>query len=160
MSERPDPHAGLIAELRSLLDQVDPVPPQVAEFARAALGWRRLDAELAELLADSALEPESVMLTRAMGSARRWLSFRAGELAIDVEVEVAGRTRTLLGQFAPPPTAATVELQTTDGALSAATESDSLGRFRLELETGGRVRLRVLPHDPSGALVETSWFSL
>jgi len=160
LNEHPDPHAGLLRELRSLLERLDPVPPAVTEFGRAALGWLRIDAELAELLADSALESDAGVLTRAAGAARRWLTFRAGEFAIDLEVEVDGAARTLLGQFAPPPPGASVEVQAADGTLSAATEADSLGRFRLRLEAGGRVRLRVLPHDASGALVETSWFPL
>jgi hypothetical protein len=160
LNEPPDPHAGLLRELRSLLDHLDPVPPEVTEFARAALGWLRIDAELAELLADSALESDVGVLTRSAGATRRWLTFRAAEFAIDLEVEVDGTARTLLGQFAPPPAGASVELQAADGALAATTESDSLGRFRLRLEAGGRVRLRVLTHDPPGALVETSWFPL
>ena len=55
---------------------------------------------------------------------------------------------------------ATVELQSVNGEVVATAESDSLGRFRLEFEDGGRFRLRVLRHDPTAAPVETSWFSL
>jgi hypothetical protein len=145
-------------ELRELLDRVDPVPAEVTEFARAALGWRRLDAVLGELLSDSALEAGSA-LVRSEGDSR-WLTFRAADFAIDVEVRAHGAARSLLGQLAPPPASATVEVQAADGAVIATAESDALGRFRLELEAGGRIRLRVSAQDPPAAPVETSWLSL
>lgn len=159
MSPEPDPDPELTEELRALFDRADPVPTDVTEFAKAALGWRRLDAELAELLADSALETESTALTRSGGSAGRWLTFRSAELTIDVELQADGDARTLLGQLAPPPAAATVEAQAADGSLTASAESDALGRFRLSL-AAGRVRLRVLRLDPPGPPVESSWLSL
>ena len=159
MSTRPDPDAELMEALRAVLKRVDPVPPEVDEFARAALGWRRLDADLAELLADSALESERA-LTRSGGAAVRSVTFRASDLTIDVEVAAAGDGRTVLGQLAPPSAGATVDVQAADGSLLATAESDALGRFRLVLPTGGRVRLRVLRRDPSSAPIETSWLSL
>ena len=158
MNERGDPDADLIDELRSMFDRVDPVPPEVTEFAKVALGWRRLDADLADLLMDSALETESAALTRSGDRGSRWLVFRADDLAIDVEVQSDGDRRTLLGQLTPA-LPATVEVQTADATVVASTETDSLGRFRLTLDAGGRVRLRVLRHDPP-APVETSWLSL
>jgi hypothetical protein len=160
VSEPRDPHADLLDELSSVLNRVDPAPPEVTEFATAALGWRRLDADLAELLADSALETESEALTRSGGSDGRWLTFRAADLAIDVEIRVDGEVRTLLGQLTPPLVAATVEVQAADGSVAAAAESDSLGRFRLTLEAGGRVRLRILRNDQPTPPVETSWLSI
>jgi len=156
VSERSEDDA-LLDELRSLLDRVDPVPRDVSEFARAALGWRRLDAELAELLTDSAVEADSAALVRSEDGTR-WLTFRSTELAIDVEVLANGDGRLLLGQLAPPPESATVEVQSADGTVVASAESDALGRFRFALESGGTVRLRVIP--PAGRPVETSWLSL
>ncbi|MFD0744362.1 hypothetical protein ACFQ1L_23015 [Phytohabitans flavus] len=44
----------LMAELRRIAAEVDPVPPSVIEAARAAIFTRHLDHELAELVADSA----------------------------------------------------------------------------------------------------------
>ncbi len=160
MTDPPDPDARLMNDLRSIFERIDAVPPDVTEFAKAALGWRRLDADLAELLADSALETESAALSRSGSGSGRWLTFRAALLTIDVEVVTDGAARTLLGQLAPPSPAATVEVQGSDGSLAASVEVDSLGRFRLGLEAGGRVRLRVLQLDPPSAPVETSWFSL
>ena len=152
----PEPTDELLDDLRNIFRRTDPVPPEVTEFAQAALGWRRLDADLAELLADSALEADSVALAR--GGDGRWLTFKADDLTIDVEVQADGNARTLLGQLAPPPAAATVEVQSTDGTVVATAAADELGRFRLTLEADGHVRLRVLRE--GAAPVETSWFSL
>ncbi len=160
MSDRSDPDAELAAELRSLLNRIDAVPPEVTKFAKAALGWRRLDADLAELLADSALETDAAALTRSEGGAGRWLTFRAADLAIDIMVETDGDASTLLGQLAPPPASAGVELQAADGTVIATVDADTLGRFRMMLDARGRVRLRVLRRDPPGVPVETSWLSI
>jgi hypothetical protein len=153
----PDPPDELLEELRGLFAKADPVPPDVTEFATTALGWRRLDAELAELLDDSLLEAPSAAGTRGATAAERWLTFRATDLAIDVELQSDGETRTLLGQLAPTGPA-TIEAQATDGSVAATAEADSLGRFRLTLTAGGRVRLRVLR--PDRAQIETSWLPL
>ena len=146
-----EPDDELFDELRSVLRRTDPVPAEVSDFAKAALAWRRLDAQLAELLQDSVLD-EAAALTRGGGS--RSLTFRTDDLTIDVEIQDGH----LLGQLAPPPAEAAVELQGEDGELAATADADALGRFRLELGGEGRFRLRVVP--PMGRAVETSWFSL
>jgi hypothetical protein len=56
MSDDQDPDERLVAELRTLVERVDPVPPLVTEAAKAAFDWRRLDANLSELRGDSTLE--------------------------------------------------------------------------------------------------------
>jgi hypothetical protein len=123
----------------------------VSDFAKAALGWRRLDADLAELLEDSALESESTALARGGG---RLLTFRSDALTIDVQID----SGLLLGQLAPGIERAAIELQDTVGAVAATAESDALGRFRFALPDGERFRLRVLRPDSSA--IETSWFSV
>jgi hypothetical protein len=148
-----DPNDQLFEELRTVLRRTDPVPAEVTDFAKTSLGWRRLDAELAELLEDSALESESPALARGTAGVRS-LTFRSAELTIDLEVQDGS----LLGQLAPPPAAATIELQLENGDVTATAESDGLGRFRLAAEGDGRFRLRILR--PGAAAVETSWFSL
>src|SRR5262249_28448010 len=75
----------LLEELRQLVREVDPVPDDVTSFARAALGWRRIDAELAELLSDSVLESEALAGVRGVARARV-VSFRASDLELDVEI--------------------------------------------------------------------------
>jgi hypothetical protein len=159
MSEDPDPDELLMSELRAFFADVDPVPPLVVETAKASLGWRRLDAELAELLSDSALQDESLALTRGGGAPARAVTFSSSGLTIDIEVHVDDPARTLLGQLSPP-ARATIEVQPmAESPLS--TEADRLGRFRVQLPTGGPIRLRVLATDERvGLPVETSWITV
>jgi len=144
----------LLGELRRLARTVDPVPDDVTAYARAALGWRRVDAELAELLADSQLDAES--LARSEGGGGRFLSFRAADLELDLEVQETDQGVVVLGQLAPA-ASAEVEVQRDDRTTIASGSSDALGRFRLELAEQGRVRI-VVRRDPPAAPVETSWF--
>jgi hypothetical protein len=159
MSEDLDPDELLIAQLRSFFAEVDPVPPLVSETAKASLGWRRLDADLAELLSDSALEEEPFALSRGGEAPARAVTFSSGELTIDIEVHVADPGRTLLGQLSPP-APATIEIQTmADEPFSA--QADRLGRFRIPLPAGGPIRLRVLGAEGrAGPPVETSWITV
>jgi hypothetical protein len=160
VSEEHADHDPLVDELRTLFSQADPVPALVTETAKAALGWRRLDAELAELLGDSALDAGALALARGAGATLRSASFSAGEVTIDVEFHIDGAERTVLGQLSPP-TAARIEVQAANESASSTTESDGLGRFRTQLPAGGSIRLRVTIGDADGArLIETSWIAL
>jgi hypothetical protein len=159
MSEDADPDERLMAELRGFFAEVDPVPPLVGEMAKASLGWRRLDAELAELLSDSALAEQAFALTRGSEAPARAVTFSSSGLTIDIEVHGDDQDRTLLGQLSPP-APATIEIQRmADAPLS--TEADRLGRFRIRLPSGGAIRLRIVGADgsPSGP-VETSWITV
>ncbi len=143
-----------------MLLREDPVPPLVTEAAKAALGWRRLDADLAELLADSSLEAGSPALTRGAGAALRSVNFSAGALSIDVEIHGGSADSVVLGQLSPP-TCATIEVQTADQAAPAVIESDDLGRFRTKLPPANAFRLRVAIGDSAGPKwIETSWIPL
>jgi hypothetical protein len=145
-----------MAELRSFFAEVDPVPPLISETAKASLGWRRLDADLAELLSDSALVDEALALTRGSEAPARAVTFSSGALTIDIEVHADDQGRTLLGALSPP-APATIEIQRmAEPPLSA--DADRLGRFRVRLPGGGPIRLRILGADASAAApVETSW---
>lgn len=74
----------LIAELREAVAEADLVTDRQREAARAAFTWRTVEAELAELLHDSALEPTGV---RGADDAPRTLSFASGALTLEVEVD-------------------------------------------------------------------------
>jgi hypothetical protein len=159
MDEDRERDEALMSELRAFFAEVDPVPPVVTEAAKAALGWRRLDADLAELLRDSAAEEESLALARGGEVSTRSLTFTAPQLTIDVEIREDDGSRTLLGQLSPP-ASATIEIQAVDEARVSVT-ADHLGRFRVSLPTGAPVRLRVMdPNRPSAAAVETSWITV
>ena len=79
----------LLAELADVIEHADPVPASVLVAAKAAFTWRTIDADLAELVADSLAEAAGVRGREAA----RLLTFRAsaidGEVdAVAVEVEV------------------------------------------------------------------------
>jgi hypothetical protein len=159
MNQHDHKHEQLVDELRELFFKLDPVPPLVTQAAKAALDWRRLDAELAELLADSTLEAESLALTRGARATLRSMSFSAGRLTIDVEIHGEGADRIALGQLSPPGRA-TIELQSADQAEPTTVESDNLGRFRIKLPATGSIRLRVASDPDEASWVETSWIPL
>lgn len=159
MTQHDDEHDRLAADLRDLFSRHDPVPPLVTQAAKAVLGWRRLDAELAELVADSALDAESLALVRGGQATLRSMSFSTGRVTIDIEIHGQGADRMALGQLSPAGRAR-IELQTAHQAAWTAIESDDLGRFRTKLPAAGSIRLRVAS-DPTGTnWVETSWIPL
>jgi hypothetical protein len=154
MDERDEQDEALIEQLRTAFGAE--TPAHVTEAAKAALTWLRVDAELAELLSDSALDAEPAL---ARGAAVvRSVSFSAGETIVDLEVHPDGERRTLLGQLSPA-AASAIEIQHADGSDSAAADSDELGRFRITLERGGTVRLRITG-DEAGTTVETAWIPI
>ena len=143
----------LIAELRRIAGLADPVPERVLNAARGSFAWRTIDAELAELAYDSALDAEAA-LVRSSGD-RRLLTFEAPEVALTVElevVEVAGERR-LEGQLVPPQRA-TVEVRHQGGTVMA--EADELGLFSAAGLEHGPVSLVFRLHDQAGAIV-TDW---
>jgi hypothetical protein len=156
--DTPDP---LLEDLRALFEHSDRVPPLVIEAGKASLGWRRLDADLAELLSDSALAEEGEFALSRGHADVRSIGFVAGPLTIDVEIHGEGAERRLLGQLSPPGQA-TVELQTQDReAAAATTDADALGRFRLPLPDAAAIRLRIRTgSDDSSEWLETSWLPI
>ena len=139
----------LLAELRAAVEQHDPVPAGSIEAARAAFAWRTFDAEVAELLFDSARDDELAGV-RGAGS-DRLLSFEGEALAVELGVTGLGQQRTLTGQI-DPPARTSVEVRSLQG--STMLETDGLGRFSFGIATGP-VSLRVLRGD--GPPLETPW---
>src|SRR5262245_32960657 len=125
MPHKPDDNE-LEDELRQLAARLDPVPAELAAAAADAFGWREIDAELAALVYDSVLDQDEAARVRG-GAERRLVSFRAGDLTIDVEVASAGSGRSVIGQLEPPQRAA-VDFRSHEGVVS--TEADELGRFQ------------------------------
>ena len=136
--------------------RVDPVPELVVDAAKAALGWRRLDAELADLLTDSSLDEQAMALARGGAAPVRYVIFAAGALTIDLEVHVEGERRTLLGQLSPA-AVGRVEIERPAGAEPEAVDADRFGRFRLMLAQGGPIRLTLPDRTPP---VQTSWVTV
>lgn len=141
-------------ELLALLGQVvaatDPPPPSVVAGALAAETWRTIDAELADLVFDSAMELAG---TRGPTNAARELTFQAGDVEIEILV-TAGVHAQLEGQLIPA-VVEVIELASLASAETAAV--DELGRFRFDQVPPGPVRLGV--QRPEG-WVHTTWVVL
>jgi hypothetical protein len=144
-------HEDLESGLRRLFGVVDHVPEAARQAASAALGWRAVDAELAQLTADSGRE-----LAHLRGGPPRLLTFTGGELLIDLEVAPADGTARLLGQL-DPPQAAEVTIETA-GAGPQTTRADGHGRFSVADLTDGWTRVVVTLAEPGAGRIATEWF--
>jgi hypothetical protein len=155
LSPGDDPRdAALLQRFRELAKRADPVPAHVADAARASLDWRRIDAELAELTYDMAMDPERMAAVRGDDGPRA-LTFETSGLTIEVEVMRVGETRRLLGQIVPPQPAA-VELRHAGGRVTV--DADRQGRFSVRGFPGGLVSLRCrVDSQPAPRVVETGW---
>ncbi len=144
------------AELRAIFGHLDPVPQLLDEAARAALTWRTVDEELAELTRDSAEAEEDAGLLVRSGGGPRQLSFESPQLGIELEVTATGpRERTVNGQLLPPGAATvTIERPGEDGV---SVQADDLGRFMLDGLRAGVVRLHVALR---GAQIAIPWTTI
>jgi hypothetical protein len=89
----------LFERLRLVIDEVDPMPESVLVNARAAFALRRLDAELAELVRDSAEEERGGLIAvRGAGDARL-ISFETGTVAVELQITERGSVRDLVAQI-------------------------------------------------------------
>jgi hypothetical protein len=144
-----------LSELRVAGLVVDPVPERVAQAAKASLAWRTIDAELAELTYDSALDPDRLTLVRGAAAARI-LTFSVAGLTVDVEVEESGRELRLIGELAPAQRAV-ITVRHAGGSIEAETDDD--GRFRTGPVPAGPIALS-LRLAAGGATVQTEWITL
>lgn len=150
MSNSTDPRdEELIARLKAGLENSDPVPSDVTDFAKAALGWRDADAELAEIAFDST--EEGAMAAVRSSATARMISFEAGRWTIDIEYDESSRQ--LLGQV-DPAGAVSIEIRYAGGVMT--TESDDMGRFDFDEIPRGPMSLVVRV---SGDLevIKTEW---
>jgi hypothetical protein len=147
------PDERLLAELGELFRQSSPLPRSVVNMAKESYTWRTIDAELAELTADSLLErPEA----RTRGAAEpRALTFEARDLVLEIEVDVSGHRRQLLGQLIPPQ-AARIEVR--QGGAVRMVEADTAGRFAVGDLQARPVSLRC--QRPGRDPVATAWVRL
>jgi hypothetical protein len=138
----------LLVRLREIAARVDGPPRHVVETGYTALGTRRIDEQLAELVRDSLAEP--VATARAEDDQVRMLSFAAGPVSVQVDV----RGSSLRGLVSGVVDGATAQRPTE----SAVAPIDAHGWFTFTGLGPGPVRLRF--RTPDGAIVQTSWFIL
>lgn len=146
-----DPDTTLLDTLRKAIASFDGPPAAVVANARDAFLWHGIDAELAELVYDSATTTLSGV--RATEAARQ-ITFRAPGLEIEVEV-VSERARIVVGQLVPPQ-AATIELAEADRIHR--TDADALGRFTIDGVAPGPVKLTVVTE--AGARIHTEGLTI
>jgi hypothetical protein len=127
----------LLEDLRRVVGELDAVPDHVLAAAQAAIGWRTIDDEIAELLHDSAAEPLAAGVRAE--ETTRVLSFRGEFLELELEVSGSGPDRTLIGQIVPPQ-AAQVEIRHGSGVTRA--DADERGRFTVMSVAPGNISLR------------------
>ena len=149
MSDRDDE---LERRLRALATEADPPPELVVESAKAAFALRDLDAELAELVADSAVDDPAV-LTRAVVSDVRMLSFECGVIVVELDVEADPLSRRVRLSGLAVGAVGVVTLVRSDGR-STVDLADG-GRFVADDVEPGPLRLELTTSD--GRRVTTSW---
>ena len=135
----------IFAEVKQVVSEADPVPPEMLAAAVASRVWRRVDEELAELINDSVVDAGLIRSDRR----GRQLTFAGSELSVELEVGPAS----LEGQLVPPQRGE-VEVRHRGGTLSVA--ADHLGQFRLEDVPHGPVSLKCRP-EGGGMPTITSW---
>jgi hypothetical protein len=144
----------LVADLRRIAAEVDPVPPGVIEAARAAIATRRLDHELAELVADSADADSGLHFEAVRGpgvAESRLLTFDGGGVQVDVDLAPSGAGLRLIGQFTAPVVECAVERG--DGT-AVDVDVDELGRFVADGIPAAPLRLR---YRSATGLIRTAW---
>ncbi|MGF0175438.1 hypothetical protein ACQF36_34685 [Streptomyces sp. Marseille-Q5077] len=132
-------------ELRQAAAILDPVPAQLRQLAVEAFALHDLDARIAELTFDSVVDAIPV---RGATDVPRMLTFRSGDVTVDVEVTAQG----LMGQVLPPQQA---RIEVLGGPQTATpVVADDMGRFTSEAPPNGPFALRLR----TGAeVVVTEW---
>lgn len=125
--------------LKSVVADVDPVPPDVLAAGRDAISVRTLDADLAELVYDSARDHQLLATVRSIPTTRQ-LTFEASDQLVEIELAPAGRTTSLVGQIVPV-AAGRVEVRHSSGSVSVG--ADELGRFSVPTVPTGPLSLRI-----------------
>lgn len=135
---------------------LDPEPPHLRELGRLALSVRRVDAELAALVADSDRMSAAVRL--AGTNSPRVVSFEVEDVVVEVQVSDRAAGRSLLGLVEGLDLQAgdRVDLETARAEVRSA-PLDVMGRFDFADVPRGLVRLRVLA---GGRDVTTDWVGL
>jgi hypothetical protein len=136
----------ILASLRIAAAAREPVPPSVLLAARDAFAWRLVDAELAELVSDSAFEMAHAG-TRG-GWEPRLVTFEVpGGTALELEASSNGGGIRLVGQVVPGrPGTAVVE----HPGGTIAVDVDEVGRFAAHGIRPGPMRVKLRLATPDG----------
>lgn len=147
----------LMAALAEAVIEPDPATPDRRRAAaQAAFTWRTVDAELAELLHDSALEAGAAVRSGADGP--RSISFGRSGLTLEIEIDGDQVLGEVIGEGAAAEgsAAATIVLRRPD-ADDVTVEADAAGFFRFSGVGPGSVRFEVTRGEWS---LTTPWVTL
>lgn len=128
----------LSSELQAHFARTEPVPDSVLQAARAAIELLDLDAQLADLLADSSAESKELAGVR--GGAHRLLTFGAGDRFVEVDVAVLDDEREMRG-YVVPGAGGSIAVEHANGQIDV--PIDQRGRFRVLGVPRGPVRFRI-----------------
>lgn len=145
----------LLRELHTALRTEQAVPGALVDAGKGVWAWRSVDAELAALTYDSALEAmaEQLVATRSEAATLRSLTYASQSLTIELEVTRAA----LLGQVQPAQ-AAQVEVVARDGAVTRV-DVDEVGWFTVRPTPRSPFRIACTTDDGSIKVV-TPWIEL
>jgi hypothetical protein len=146
----------LLAELVEA-GQLEAVPVEAAAEVKAQFSLRTLDAELAELVYDSATAQDALAGVRGGAATVRLMTFESAGLTVEVEAQpTAGERWRLVGQLVPPGPGS-VDVRYASGIVSV--EADEVGRFSVDGIPAGPLSLRCHVAGSGGA-VATDWLLL
>ncbi len=141
----------LMAALGEAARAARDVPPEFTEAGKAAYTWRTVDAELAALTFDSAVEAVAPAV-RAEEASPRFLTFAGAELTIELEIS----PDSIVGQMVPSQPGH-VDTCPASGAAATA-ELDEIGCFIIRPLPPSPFRLHF--HTAAGVSVLTTWITL
>jgi len=153
--DRPaDRERRVLAALDEALEIEEPLPEHLVCQAEASYTWRTFDAELLELLVDSASDELTVVREQQL---QRFMVFGTGERGVHFECSWTPDAGFELTGFVVPAGAYQVRAEQPPDELVA--ETDGSGQFRI---TGARAEttrltIRAVPGDE---LMVTPWFVL
>lgn len=149
--------AELLAAVGLMVGHDDPVPAAMVEAAMAAFTWRTVDAELFDLLFDSALEGQ-LATVRAVDQPARMLTLASTAYTLEVEVEAApggGAPRaSIVRGMVSPANGATIELEGDGIHLDAPVSPEGL--FEFHLDAPAPFRLAIIDTS-TGVRTVTPW---
>jgi hypothetical protein len=141
-------------ELKSAAQLLDPIPARLLRDAMDIFGWRTIDAELAELVFDSA-DTHAAALVRGSGQPRL-LTFQASDLTIELELG-GGLEHRIAGRLVP---ARHADVEIRYGGVQRTVTTDEFGRFSVSWSGSGPVSLRCRPAGSTASWqVVTDWIS-
>ncbi|MDS1270851.1 hypothetical protein RIF23_11115 [Lipingzhangella sp. LS1_29] len=142
----------LLSRLAAAVNDLDAAP--TAPQARHAFALRRPDAAVAELRADTAVDPPVGLRDRSEPDTRpRVLEFQAPQLQLRLEITTHGRRRDVVGQLHSTPDVTSIEIRWPTGHHLRPVATD--GSFSSPAVPAGP--FSVLCHRRSATPVATTW---